>query len=673
MNISQMVRGLVGEARPGDKRTLELKSGQVVRGTIASVSENGRDAVVNINGVPVRAVLETPMQPGQTTWMQVQGQQADGMVIMKPADGPTMSALPSIEEALKEAGLPNETWARRLLHDLQKAGIPMTKELTTKLAQALSLKPPNVTAEEWMQATGVAIRRQLPLTADSVRGLQQALFGKQLTDLLALFERAGDEALGTGNASSVGRYAAEAARGAGWAAPLREAQALVRALLAELPRAEGLPGTGGAPAGAASGVSGSHAQAAMGGSGNASAAAGAGAGLNGSQAASAGNAASAMAGAAEQGASGSAQAAPAPLAGGAWIGRMLSLLGVSHEQQLHRAAILDLTQSGKEPQAAATNQANSGSNSAGTATVSHGQAGANVASNQAPTTAGSGASVAAGQAAATSTAAGSVSASKVPLAGDASSPPPFSVTDDAAGTGARGQQAQEALNANQPQAQRLSQESQAVTSRAVGAHAGHEPAAAMPPHPDAAQPAAPAESLKSTLLQLLQSDNLPPAVREAAQQLVQHVTGQQLLLASDRQAPFSHITLFVPLFTPDGKQTAAVHIQSRQSRRGELDADNCRLWFDLNMRVIGRTLVDVQVVDNAVALNIHHADERLGEWIGGFRAELEAAIEGIGFQLSAFRTLSLPERETLDTNSVKELVDIDDYAAKPYKGVDMRI
>lgn len=651
-----MVRGLVGEARPGDKRTLELKSGQVVRGTIASVSENGRDAVVNINGVPVRAVLETPMQPGQTTWLQVQGQQTDGMVIMKPADGPAISTLPSIEEALKQAGLPNEAWARRMLTDLQKAGIPMTKELTAKLAQALSLKPPSVTAEEWMQAAGVAIRRQLPLTAESVRGLQQALFGKQLTDLLALFERAGDEALGTGSASSFGRYAAEAARGAGWAAPLREAQALVRALLAELPRAEGLPGSAGAPVGNAPG------------GGNASAAAGTGASLNGSPAAT-GNAAGVIAGAAEQGASGSAQAAQAPLAGGAWIGRMLSLLGVSHEQQLHRAAIMDLTQSGKEPQAAAANQANSGSNPAGSATGSQGQAGANAAPVQAPT-AGNGASAAAGQTTASATAAGSVNqAGAVPMANAAASPP-AAADDAAAGLSARGAQAPEALSANQ--GQRLPQEGH-VASRAAGAHGGQEPAAVVPSHQDAAQPAAPSESLKSALLQLLQNDSLPPAVREAAQQLVQHVTGQQLLLASARQAPFSHITLFVPLFTPDGKQTAAVHIQSRQSRRGELDAENCRLWFDLNMRVIGRTLVDVQVVDNAVALNIHHADERLGEWIGGFRAELEAAMEGIGYQLSAFRTLSLPERETLDTNSAHEQVDIDDYAAKPYKGVDMRI
>ncbi|GAC43108.1 hypothetical protein [Paenibacillus popilliae] len=589
MNISQMVRGLVGEARPGEQRTLELKSGQVVRGTIASVAENGREAVIQINGVPVRAVLDTPMRPGQTAWLQVQGQQADGMIMLKAADGPAFAQLPSIEEALKQSNLPDEGWARRLLHELQKGGLPLTKELASRLAQALEVKPQGVQAEQWMQAAGLALRRQLPLSGETLRGLQQAMFGKPLNDLLAGFERAGEAAL----ARSPGEPAAGAAP---WAAPLREAQALVRDIMASLPRMDATSSGGPsnqAPAPAAAGgnpaaptAASAAGQSATGGSpaGNASANAGSGS-APGPAATGAPPAASAAEGPTASTAASASEGAPG---GGAWIGRLLQRLGVPHEQQVHRAAVLEMT------------------------------------------AAGSGTSQ---------------------------------------GDGALGRDAAVESTAAR------SQPGTAAPSAAGAPSSAASPAPAMPKTPAppvAPTTAAPAESLKSTLLQLLQNDTLPPAVRDAAQQLVHQITGQQLLLTSDRQAPFTHVTLFVPLVTPDGQQTATVHVQSRQSRRGELESDNCRLWFDLDMKVLGRTLVDVQAVERAVALHIHQADEGIGEWLSGFRGEVEEAMNRIGYQLSAFRILPMPETKVDEPKNWPE-IDMNDYTLQPYKGVDVRI
>ncbi|WP_374018019.1 hypothetical protein ABU162_28750 [Paenibacillus thiaminolyticus] len=357
MNISQMVRGLVGEARPGEQRTLELKSGQVVRGTVASVAENGREAVIQINGVSVRAVLDTPMRPGQTAWLQVQGQQADGMIMLKAADGPAFAQLPSIEEALKQSGLPDEGWARRLLHELQKGGVPLTKELASRLAQALAAKPQGVPAEQWMQAAGLAMRRQLPLSGETLRGLQQVMFGKPLNDLLAGFQRAGEAAL----ARSAGGPAGGATP---WAAPLREAQALVRDILASLPRmdsaASGAPSSQTPAPAVAGGNLASTAAASAAGQSPAGSSPAVNAALNAGSGPAAGPAttgaplaASAGAGptaatAGEGGATTTAGAAgqTSSAGGGAWIGRLLQLLGVPHEQQVHRAAVLEMTAAG---------------------------------------------------------------------------------------------------------------------------------------------------------------------------------------------------------------------------------------------------------------------------------------------------------------------------------------
>ncbi|KIL36561.1 hypothetical protein SD70_31470 [Gordoniibacillus kamchatkensis] len=57
MNISGLLRSLLGDARPADAKTLELKVGQIVKGIVLQLFSE-QDALVNINGVQVRAKRE---------------------------------------------------------------------------------------------------------------------------------------------------------------------------------------------------------------------------------------------------------------------------------------------------------------------------------------------------------------------------------------------------------------------------------------------------------------------------------------------------------------------------------------------------------------------------------------------------------------------------------------
>ncbi|MEK3866264.1 DNA ligase, partial [Paenibacillus sp. FSL H7-0716] len=182
-----------------------------------------------------------------------------------------------------------------------------------------------------------------------------------------------------------------------------------------------------------------------------------------------------------------------------------------------------------------------------------------------------------------------------------------------------------------------------------------------------------ADTLKGVLLQLMSSSEVPPAVKDVASGLVQQLTGQQLLLNTDRTAPFAQVTLFLPLQGPDGQETASVHIQSRRGRKGELDAANCRLWFDLDMKQLGQTLVDVQVVDRIVSLKLHNDHPWVLELLETRREDIKTAVESIGYQLSGLRTEPLPElnlpKELAGSNTNKFV----DYVPEAYKGVDYRI
>ena len=180
------------------------------------------------------------------------------------------------------------------------------------------------------------------------------------------------------------------------------------------------------------------------------------------------------------------------------------------------------------------------------------------------------------------------------------------------------------------------------------------------------------------------SEEVPAALRETAQQLVQQITGQQLLMSQERNgALLSHMTLFIPFQGADGSQTASVHIQSRRGRKGELDASNCRLLFDLRMKQLGDTIVDVHVVDRIVSLNLWNDHPAIGELIDHSRDEITGALASAGYQLLALKTKPFPDRELAaktaqDQAGVKpgdlpaKLPDASAYASKPYRGVDYR-
>jgi hypothetical protein len=215
-----------------------------------------------------------------------------------------------------------------------------------------------------------------------------------------------------------------------------------------------------------------------------------------------------------------------------------------------------------------------------------------------------------------------------------------------------------------------------------GAHAQppHTRAGEAAPPPAGTAPlqeadaAADTATLKGLLLQL----------SAAAQQLVQQVTGQQLLLTPDRTAMFTHMTLMLPIMNQNGSQTAAVHIQSRKGANGQLDARNCHLVFDLDMRTLGTTLVDVQVTDRIVALRVHNDFPEIGELLEEHREDIREGLDKIGYQLLSMKVLPYPEPLTLgaeagtdsqtgDHGPTAASLAASRYYTTPYKGVDVRI
>ncbi|OZB97779.1 hypothetical protein [Paenibacillus sp. XY044] len=680
MNIGSLLRGMMGDTKAGETKQLDLKEGQVVRGVVLSVSEDGQEAVLQIQGVKVRAALETPLQPGQAAVLQVQPDNGGGLPVLKPMQGsPYGTGTPmTLADVLQSLELPDTPENRAMLEALRSSGVYVTKENAAFFKDALTLKPAGVSTEQWLSATAIANQRGLPLTGESIRGLQQAVFGPPVHQLLHALEEqlnafaaqaaAGSEEAGTAAKSGqavntppvLGQQPPGSIPGAGvqpgagsMAAPKSEPAAAARnprspEQMGDAGKSAGRAADGSSAAGTA--AAGSHPAEALqplvarvqallpqlraapltgAAAPTPAPAEPVGGPTAGGFAAPAAEPAPQHAAQGGEGPAGTGPSPKTPLSHGAepWVGRLLKLLGAEHEQQGVRAA---LQQPAQGPDAAA----------------------GNARQPMAAPAAGQGAAAEAGP------------AQPGPAPGAAS-----------AAVAAAAQPAPQAADGAEltvrPHA--VQQQHPGPAQHAVRPEQLAEPAARME---QALQETGQRDTLKGLLLQLVQDDTAPPALKEAAQQVISQLTGQQLLLNTDRTAPFAQVTLFLPLNGPDGQETASVHVQSRRGPKGELDASNCRLWFDLQMKHLGQTLIDVQIVDRIVSLKVHNDQEWAQSLVEDRRSEIADALSFIGYQLLTLKAGPLPSlavEPPAGSNPAMSGHRVSDYVPQSYKGVDMRV
>ncbi|WP_336076883.1 DNA ligase [Paenibacillus sp. 203] len=705
MNIGSVFRGLLGDVKAGEAKKLDMQPGQVVRGVVLKVSEDGSEAVLQIQGSQVRAKLETPLQPGQTTTFQVQPASPSGMTVLKPLNDVTNTPQQTVAltDVLESVGLPDTAQNRELIQAMQKNGVPLTSENAASLREAMAKQNGNVQLGTFVQAAAVAFQRGLPLTAESINGLRQAMFGPPLNDLLSSLEQELEAVLkqpgqGIPTDRSVGESTAIKSADRMSASPTgassgvvvdgQEGQApiLSKDASTAVKQAEAGQTTGGKEL------------------------------LKGTQAANLAAAvseASALATDSDT-ATGATSAAKGTAPGeaetvngrGATVASEASVNAQESGADALKGSRTRVEQSQSQQATASSTQLKDadGAPAAATAEPVGAKTALTAAMADRPTAQQAGAPVP--QSTAGNTAAPEVTLQRLrtllqelraavppPLSTAAPEQPATEVAQPMASASRAADAAASQPAASSPQlsptedpwvgrvlkllgAEHEQQVHRATTQVAQGAAARMEPPEGTPqPLPGLAAAAgdtvsADAATVKGALLQLMSSDDLPPALKEAAQQVVQHLTGQQLLLNTDRTAPFAQVHMFIPFVGPDGRETATIQIQSRRGKRGELDASNCRLWFDLDMKGLGATLVDVQVVDRIVSVKLHNDHEWAASLLSSGRESIHTALESLGYQLLSLRTEPMPIRTEQNSLASSE---VQSYVPQPYKGVDLKI
>lgn len=139
-------------------------------------------------------------------------------------------------------------------------------------------------------------------------------------------------------------------------------------------------------------------------------------------------------------------------------------------------------------------------------------------------------------------------------------------------------------------------------------------------------------NVKEGVIRLLQLP-LPSYVRESADAVLQHITGQQLLLSATHDHQWQHLLLYVPMHQ-SRSQEVAIHVFTRKRAGGALDQDNCRLLFQLELDRLGWSCLVVHIVNRAVSVEWYCDHEHLAQQLEKAEPFLRERLERVGYTLS---------------------------------------
>ncbi|WP_128894260.1 hypothetical protein [Longirhabdus pacifica] len=558
MNIGQLVQQFIGDVRAKDSKVLELKAGQTVRGTVLQLLANN-EALLDLNGVTVKATLETPLKQGETTWLNVQPQSAHGQLILKPVPFQQLTLDPMTLASLLEsfAADPKNNQHQLLIKMMHAQGIPMQKSEFAALSLILSDKPAHVATNEWIQSAVMLREKGMPLSSQSVSALHQVLFGKPMMNQVQTLQSQLQQFMPTSTSS--GQH-------------VQLLQQQLQHVMQHTAAFQALNASASLPNQTNQGAN----------------------GINQSLLAN--------------------QNVPSPA----------SHVSPSNMPTFQATSTVmeTTTLSGSKPSEQAAIQAQANPSTATASNISGNAA----ASGMQPST-----------------------------------------TETSMG------QLLKALGVHYEQnIAKILNEHNGLATKEGGAKSGSVTTANQEMMMKQLENVS---TLKGSLLQLVKMEDVPPSIKETAQQLIQQITGQQLLLSSDRQGVFTHVTMQLPLPQTKEDHHPSITISSRRGQKGELDAENCRMMFDLCLTHLGNTFLDVKVTNKIVSVTMHNDHAFVAPLTQAFQQPLFDALKKSGYHLSSIQFDKYPDyiKEASEKDTLPLTQQMQETNKMNYKRVDIKI
>ncbi|MGG1661451.1 hypothetical protein [Brevibacillus sp. NRS-1366] len=618
---SQLIQSVVQRSPISTPKPVELTPGQVFKGTVIKQYPDNM-ALVQIGGMQVQAKMEANLEPGQKAWLQVQPT-AD-VVTLKVLETASTGAgkEATLEGLMRSLGLPESKESRAIVSALLHANLPVNKE-TVQAFSAVAQRQgmDDATIEAFM----LAAKRNLPLTHDTISGLKAFLSAKPIGQVMQQFQQQASLFLEADTAAPMpmGQAARQDQTNSSHL-DLRQVVGQLKEKLAALPMT--VAGEGTLAEADASLQAGSNKPAASPSAGQIATTTGTGS-LQ-------------QAPAAMTQAKGTDSSAKQMLAG-----EQISLLKTTADGAVVQKEVAQ--SNGSQPSTGIGNQ--SVGTASGQIMNSRGmvvQEGASqsiiVIPNGGQPQPQRGVSLTRGES--------EKSIVDVPVKANSSAPANVQTTASASAPSNPIAELFRQLGVGHER--NIMGQTLSGGSLDAGVHKQME-------------------SVKSLLLQITQAppQTVPTALREAADQMLQQVTGQQLMMLQPPSQALSQIVLQIPIRSEQGEDTAFVQIESKKKDGGQVDAENCRLFFHLELQSMGTTMIDVSIVNRIVNLQIFNDTKWVESLVSGMKDSFSVQLQEVGYHLSAMRIQPVPdERSRMSGQAGAKRAALSDY-----KGVDLRV
>jgi hypothetical protein len=178
--------------------------------------------------------------------------------------------------------------------------------------------------------------------------------------------------------------------------------------------------------------------------------------------------------------------------------------------------------------------------------------------------------------------------------------------------------------------------------------------------------APPAESLKPHLIRLL-NENTPHTVKDAAEQLLNKITGFQLL--SQEIGPIQQLIVQMPFIMGGKMSEVTVQWSGQKTEDGKINADFCRVLFYLKLEHLDDMIVDMQVQNRIMSMQVINQHPSLKTVADQLLPLLKNKLAEVNYHLSAvnFSVPGVPK----PNGEHKKLADL--YSKKDYSRVDIKI
>lgn len=176
----------------------------------------------------------------------------------------------------------------------------------------------------------------------------------------------------------------------------------------------------------------------------------------------------------------------------------------------------------------------------------------------------------------------------------------------------------------------------------------------------------PADTLKPYLLRLI-GEQPPQAVKEAAEQLMNKITGFQIL--SQETGPIQQLIVQVPFLLGGKLNELTMQWSGQKTDDGKIDADFCRVLFYLKLENLEDTIVDMQVQNRIMSIQVINDNQLLKKFSAELLPILKENLAKIDYHLSSLNFAG-PNSAKQGEES-KKLADL--YSKKEYSRVDIKI